>query len=380
MKNKNVLISGAGIAGLTLAYWLKKQGFTPTIIEKHPFLRKGGYKVDVRGAALEVAKRMGIYPSLLDENVNIQRAQFITSDHKIFELDGDILGFCSKEDLEINRFDLCQILLKAVGEIEIIFDDSITHFDEKVHFEKHKPRTFDLVIGADGAHSKVRRLAFGEDARFLMENGVRFCVFPIPNLFGLNRSEIVYFNQGKFAAAYAVNHHSYACLAFKPKKNPLFSDAKAVFEEHFKNLGWEIPRLIQEMKANNDCYFGSTTQTRMPFWSKGNIALVGDAAYSAQGIGTSFAMVGAYILARELGRAGGDYAAAFSQYEKSMRKFVEKGQDISLANHAMLAMSDSSWLIKCQLYIMKMVPGKFLRFFTAWGRWRMKRAANAIDI
>lgn len=381
MKNKNILISGAGIAGLTLAYWLKQRGFIPTVIEKHPFLRKGGYKVDVRGAALEIAKRMGIYQALIDENVNIERSKFVTPDLKVFEFESDLLGFCSEGDIEVNRYDLCQILSKAVGEIEIIYNDSIIQLDERVHFEKLEPREFDLVIGADGLHSKVRKLVFGEDSKFLMENGVRFCVFPISNIFGLDRSEIVYFDKGRFFAAYAVKNHSFACLAFKAEKDKLFSqNSKAVFEEHFKNSGWEIPRLISAMKESSDCYFGSTTQTRMPFWSKGRVALVGDAAYSAMGIGTSLAMVGAYVLAREIGEANGDYAVAFARYEKSIRKFVEKGQEVSQSNHAILAKSDSSWLIKCQLNLMKILPEKFIRLFTKWGRWQMKKAANAITL
>jgi 2-polyprenyl-6-methoxyphenol hydroxylase-like FAD-dependent oxidoreductase len=110
MKDKRILISGAGIAGFTLAYWLKQRGFSPTIIEKHPYVRGGGYKIDVRGTALEVAKRMGIYQDLLEANVNLVRSKFVSSDHKVFEFDGDILGHSSEGEIEINRWDLAQIL------------------------------------------------------------------------------------------------------------------------------------------------------------------------------------------------------------------------------------------------------------------------------
>ena len=381
MKNKNILISGAGIAGLTLAYWLKQRGFTPTVIEKHPFLRKGGYKVDVRGAALEVAKRMGIYQAIIDANVNLEQSKFVTADLKVFQFEGDILGHCSEGDIEINRWDLSQIISKVVGEIEIIYNDSITKLDERVHFEKMEPRKFDLVIGADGLHSKVRKLTFGDDSKFFREYGIHFCVFPISNIFELERSEIVYFDKGKLVSAYAVNNHSLACLAFKSEGDKLpHGDIKAIFEEQFKNLGWEIPRLIAAMEASSDCYFDSITQVRMPNWSKGRVALVGDAAHAASGIGTSLAMVGSYVLARELGRSNGDYITAFASYEKSIRKFIEKGQDMSQSNLQVLVKGDSSWLIKCQLYVMKMLPGTFIRLFTKWGRWQMKKAANAIAL
>lgn len=134
-KNKRILISGAGIAGFTLAYWLKQRGFSPTIIEKHPYVRGGGYKVDVRGTALEVAKRMGIYQDLLEANVNLVRSKFVSSDHKIFEFDGDILGHSSEGEIEINRWDLAQILSEKISEIEVIYGESITKIEEKVvHF------------------------------------------------------------------------------------------------------------------------------------------------------------------------------------------------------------------------------------------------------
>lgn len=381
MLGMKILISGAGVAGLTLAYWLKQRGFTPTVVEKHPFLRRGGYKVDVRGTALEVAKRMGIYQALLDANVNLERSQFVTPDLKVFHFEGDILGHCSADDIEINRWDLSQIIAKVVGEIEIVYNDSILKLDEMVYFEKMEPRKFDLVIGADGIHSQVRKLAFGEDVKFLREYGIRFCVFPISNIFNLERSEVVYFNKGKLVSAYAVNGHSLACLAFKSERNrPSHGNLKELFEEQFTHLGWEIPRLITAMHESSDCYFDSVSQIRMPSWSKGRVALVGDAAHAASGIGTSLALVGAYVLAREIEQSNGDYRAAFTRYENSIRKFIEKGQDLSQSNLQVLTKGDSSWLMKYQLSLMKLLPGAFIRLFSKWGRWQMKQAANSIRL
>src|SRR5688500_18133110 len=109
MKDKSILISGAGIAGFTFAYWLKQRGFSPTIIERHSCVRGGGYKVDVRGTALEVAKRMGIYQDILKANVNLVRSQFVSTKLKVFEFDGDILGHSSEGEIEINRWDLAKI-------------------------------------------------------------------------------------------------------------------------------------------------------------------------------------------------------------------------------------------------------------------------------
>lgn len=381
VKDTRILISGAGIAGFTLAYWLKQHGYSPTIVEKHPYLREGGYKVDVRGTALEVAKRMGIYQDLIDANVNLERSKLVTSNLKTFEFDGDMLGYCSEGDIEVNRFDLVQILSKAVGEIEIIYDDSITKIDEMVHFEKMEPREFDLVIGADGVYSNVRRLAFGEDSNFLRKYGIHFCIFPIPNIFELERSEIVYFDKGKFIAAYAADHSSYAALAFRSEEETLPSkNLKSVFEKQFKDLGWEVPRLISAMNSSDECYFNSIAQVKMPHWSKGRVALIGDAAHATSGMGTSLSMVGAYVLAREIEVSNGDYNIAFDKYEQSIRNFVEEAQDLAESNQQLLAGKDSSIKMMLQLYLMKILPKRFIQFITKRGREQMRKVANGFTL
>lgn len=378
MKDKKILISGAGIAGFTLAYWLKQRGFSPTIIEKHPFLRGGGYKVDVRGTALEVAKRMGVYQELLDTNVNLARSKFASSDGKIFAFDGDILGLSSEGEIEINRWDLAQVLSKKIGAIEVIYGDSITKIDDKmVYFEKMEPREFEIVVGADGQNSNVRRLAFGEDEKFLKRTGIQFCVFPIPNIFALDRCEIVYFDKGKLATAYAVGNHSYACLAFKSEEETLpLNNLQAEFEKQFRGLGWEIPRLVSLMKESNDRYFNSIAQVRMPRWSNGRVALIGDAAHSVQGMGTSLAMVGAYVLAREIEESKGDHTLAFEMYEKTMREYVEASQ--ALAEDNQQAFTESSMRMKFQLYLMKIIPKKFIQYFTEKKRKQMREVANSL--
>lgn len=380
MKDKRILISGAGIAGFTLAYWLKQRGFSPTIIEKHPYVRGGGYKVDVRGTALEVAKRMGIYQNLLDANVNLVKSKFVSSDQKVFEFDGDILGYSSEGEIEINRWDLAQILSEKVGKIEIIYGDSITKVEERVvYFELMEPREFDIVVGADGQYSNVRRLVFGEDSKFLRRYGIQFCVFPIQNIFELERCEVVYFDKGKLATAYAVGNHSYACLAFKSEEQELpLDNLKAVFEKEFQGLGWEIPLLLSLMKESKDCYFNSIVQVRMPCWFKGRVALIGDAAHSVQAMGTSLAMIGAYVLAREIDESNGDYTFAFDKYEKTMRSLVETSQDLAETNQQ--AFTQSSMRMKIQLYLMKILPKKIMQYFTEKGKKQMKEVANSLTL
>lgn len=380
MKNTRILIVGAGVAGFTLAYWLKRYGFTPTLIEKHPSLRRGGYKVDVRGAAVEVAKKMGIYQSLIEANVNLTSSKFVTPNLKMFEFESGMLSLCSEGDIEINRWDLVQILSKAVGEVEIIYNDTITGFDESakmVYFEKNGFREFDLVIGADGIHSKVRKLFFGEDSQFLKTYGVHFCIFPIPNIFALDRSEMVYVNIERFVAVYGVNNQSIAALAFKSKVEQLpRENQKEVFEEQFKHLHWEIPRLIALMKESEECYFDQLAQIQMSKWSQGRVALVGDAGYAASAIGTNLALIGAYVLAREIQQANGDYLVAFPKYEALFRECVEKSQKASKDVHGLW--QSSYWQIQCQLYLLKLLPKKFIQFLMKKGALKIQEAAHSI--
>jgi 2-polyprenyl-6-methoxyphenol hydroxylase-like FAD-dependent oxidoreductase len=164
----NILISGAGIACLTLAYWLKQYGFTPTIIERAPHLPTGGYKIDIRGTAIEILNRMGIYQKIVASSTNMQEAILIDKNGKVLhKMSGDAFGHRTGDDFEIIRGELCKILMAEISEIEYIFDEDIktitqTNKKVKIEFKKNTPREFDLLIGADGLHSNVRELVFGD--------------------------------------------------------------------------------------------------------------------------------------------------------------------------------------------------------------------------
>jgi 2-polyprenyl-6-methoxyphenol hydroxylase-like FAD-dependent oxidoreductase len=382
-RGKKILISGAGIAGLTTAYWLDKYGYEVTIVEKDAEVRSGGYKVDVRGAALQVAKKMGIYSDLVKNNVNIQKSQVVTSDLKVLEFDDDVLGHSSEGDIEVNRWDLCKIISKVTSGVKIVYGDSITQIDSEsgvVSFEKMAEKRFDLVIGADGTYSNVRRLVFGDHSQFLRETGLHFCVFPTDNFLKLSDTEIVYLEKGKFMAAYAVKESSYACLTFHGVERRLIADdRKQIFKKKFADIGWRASDFVYGMQASDQCYFGSINQIRMKKWHKGRVALVGDAAHAAHGIATSMAMVGSYVLAKEIMKAGGDAEVAFQNYEERLREFVENGQNLSESNYKMLRDGDS-WWVKFQLFLMQKMPKSFLGYLTKKGKARMKKAANAIDL
>jgi 2-polyprenyl-6-methoxyphenol hydroxylase-like FAD-dependent oxidoreductase len=390
MKNKRILISGAGVAGLTLAYWLKQYGFVPTLIEKHPILRTGGYKIDIRGVAIDVVKRMGAYPQIVDQRTDIQGATIMDpSGVPVTTMSADLCGGRVEGDLEIMRGDLCEILLKQVGDVECLFGDVITQMEEceegvYVEFDKSDARVFDLVIGADGLHSNVRKLVFGEESHFLQELGLYVSVYSIPNFLNLDRWEIEYFEPQKFVNVYSSRQDVDAIAGFAFASKSLYfdprdiSEQKRLLKEAFANVGWEVPRLLAEMDAASDFYFDSIAQIHMSQWRKGRVALVGDAGYACSpvsGQGTSVAIIGAYVLAGELAQAQGDYNAAFSEYERNLRKFVKKNQELVKMSVSYMTEKDSflAWLY---LHLMKFLPANWVHFLKNRGTKQIQEAAN----
>lgn len=396
MKNKNILISGAGVAGLTLAWWLKKYGFVPTIVERHPSLRTEGYKIDIRGKALDVVKRMGLHQAISQERTEIQKAQFVDESGKVFkETSPDLCGVRAEGDLEIVRGNLCHILFRHIGEIKYLFGDSIKTISQDengvhVTFEKNEPRLFDLVIGADGLHSTVRQLAFGKESNFLRELGLYICFYSIPNFLQLDQVEIEYHLTKKFAIVYCPRDGmAKAGFAFSSPHLDLKdqNQQQEILQNAFADGGWEIPRLLSYMKEAPDFYFDCIAQIHMPHWTKGRIALAGDAGYASSpvsGQGTSVALVGAYVLAGELAEAQGDYHLAFQRYEENLRTFVEKNQKLADMSVALMEGNSSSWIkskiISLVSRLGRLLPGGWIDFFKNRGLKQTTKAANAITL
>ena len=348
LQNRNILISGASAAGPSLAYWLHRYGFHPTVVERAPALRAGGYAIDLRGAAVHVAERMGILVEARKASTDLREVLFVDSNNKTLSTMDANFGAGPGEagDVELLRDDLAQILYAATKDtINYIFGDSITSLSQHeqgvdVTFERGAPRTFDLVVGADGSHSNVRALTFGEEAQFSHYLGQHVAIFTIPNYLNLDRLWLMHFVPRKMAAImqYGSRKHTRALLIFaSPKLDYDHRDVeqqKNIVRKMFvEETGWEFPRLLEEMRDASDFYFDDVSQIRMDRWSNGRVALVGDAAFGPTlitGQGTSMAVVGAYVLAGELAAADGDYRRAFACYEQQCRSYMEQNQKIAL--------------------------------------------------
>lgn len=391
-----ILISGAGPAGLTIAYWLKRYGYIPTIVERARVLQTGGYKIDVRGSALKVLREMGIYDLVVAQSTNMQGAILIDKQGQVIkEMSSDAYGHRVEDDVEIVRGQLCEILMKQVADVECIFGDGIREITQKnnkvqVKFEQHQEREFDLVIGADGVHSNTRKIVFGEESQFIRELGLYLSVFSVPNYLQLDRKEMEFAELGRLVAVWSTrgDPEMKACFGFvaPPNTNQLRDKAQkqALLHQVYGDLGWEVPKFLKLMSDATDFYFDAAALIVMDQWFKERVILLGDAAYCASpmsGQGTSLALVGAYVLAGELSAAKGNYKQAFHQYEKEMRPYVACNQALGVrAANLMKSQGStglSAWLVTV---LMKMMPSRLIEFFINRATGRIKHSANAIKL
>ena len=339
--SKRALIAGAGVGGPTLAFWLQRYGYDVTVVERAPGLRPGGHAVDFRGSGLRVLERM----ELVDE---ITRLQTRTGAITIVDQTNRVVarlpdGFTSG-DLEVFRADLVRVLYEATREhVEYIFDDAITSIDQSANYAdvvlaSGKSGRYDLVVGADGLHSGVRRMVFGPEAGFVRHMGYYIAIYTIPDFMGLGDTGRYYVQRGKRVGCFGSASAGAATASFYFASDRLDYDRrdtaaqKQLLREVFADVKWEAPRMLDMLDSAPDFYFDSLSQVRMDTWAAGRVVLLGDAAACASpmaGMGTTIAMVGAYVLAGELRKAPDHPAAAFAAYEAAMRNFVAEAQKMA---------------------------------------------------
>ncbi|MEE3066519.1 MAG: FAD-binding domain [Actinomycetota bacterium] len=339
-----IAIVGAGISGPTLAYWLSHYGHEPTLIEKAPRLRTGGYVVDFWGGGYAVAERMGL-------TAELHAAGYAVREVRLVDQNARRVGGFSTEPFRQNlngrfvtipRGDLAAMIYRSIDHrAETLFGESISAITQHesgvcVTLEHGGPRQFDLLVGAGGIHSPVRDLVFGPEDRFVTDLGYRVAAFEAEGY--QPRDELVYL-------AYTMPGRMVARFAMRDEKTLFFfifttdhmsgpepqdvSQVRQVLRQVFGTAGWECPEILHMLERASDVYYDRASQIVLDHWSDGRVALIGDAAAAVSllaGEGAGLAMVQAYVLAGELNRAGANHQSAFRRYERQLRPIVEARQ------------------------------------------------------
>lgn len=344
-----VLVSGASVAGPTLAYWLCRNGFSVTVVERSSALRKaGGHAVDLFKPAMDIAEKMGVLDGVeaMATGTEIIEAYREGRDRRYVIEIGRLMSAVSDRHVEIMRDDLSQILYDACpDQVDFRFGDSIAQIAQDpggvdVVFEGGGSERFDLVIGTDGLHSNVRRLVFGPESEFATWIGAYLAVATVPNDLELRDRMVVTCGVDRMAGLYSAAQmdDARAVFMFRPRHELDYdyrdvAGQKRLLRNVFHGLGSRVARLLDEVDRADAFYLDSITQLRMDSWSRGRVSLVGDAGYCpgpAVGGSTSLAMVGAYVLAGELAAADGDHTRAFAEYERAMRDYVVRSREFAI--------------------------------------------------
>ncbi|MRH90970.1 monooxygenase [Nocardia sp. SYP-A9097] len=334
-----VLISGAGVGGSTLAYWLSERGFDVTVVERATGQRSSGNPVDVRGFAAEVVEQMGVMPELRKVAIDVDRLSFVNAAGRR-RVSVATKGPDGSAEVELARAELAKILLGAAhARAEIRWGESITGLvpdgaGVSVTFEQHAPERFDYVVGADGLHSNVRRLAFGPEREFVRHMGIYVATLPVARAYGEAHEVVMYNTPGRSISVHPAGGKPLAALMFRGPAVPGYDyrdmeQHKRLLLEAFDGPAGIFGDVIDQIRAAGDLYFDSVSKVRLPTWSKGRITLLGDAGSSVSlfGDGSSLAIAAARTLAEELARTPGEPDTALRRYEERQRVLSDPEQN-----------------------------------------------------
>jgi len=333
-----IVINGIGVAGPALGFWLTKAGHEVLLVEEAPRLRAGGYIIDFWGLGYDIAEKMGLIDEIRRLGYQVREVRFVGRDgRKRGGFDLTVFGRLTRDRFtSLARSDVSATIYRAIeGKVEVIFGDSVAGIEEhdqgvRVSFDHAPPRDADLVIGADGLHSRVRRLAFGADSEFITSLGYHVAAFEVGGY--RPRDELVYVSHGlpgRQVSRFPMRDDKTLFLFVFRDEYMSSGQPKEILGKAYAGSGWEWPQIERELECTSDLYFDTVSQIRMDRWTSGRTALVGDAAACVSlmaGEGTGLAIAEAYILAGELHACRGDFRVAFARYEQRLMPFLRRKQ------------------------------------------------------
>lgn len=360
MRSLTVLISGAGIAGATAAHWLARHGFGVTVVEKDVGIRSSGNPVDVRGEALAIVEAMGVLPRLREAATRPRESLLVDEeDQPIARLATQNSGRRGESaEVELSRSALADTLLGSCPDaVEVRFDNSITDLTQDpngvdVRLDTGQELRFDLVIGADGVHSRTRKLILGEERTFSLQLGLTVATLPIPELADVPEEVRIFNTPGRMVAihpgrdipgaAFIFRHHWPVTL------DPRDVDrVKQLITATYSSQRWRVQELLTKVAAAEDIYADAVIRMRVPHWSVGRVVLVGDAASSVSlfGDGSSKAIIGAHLLATQLARSD-NHRTAFRRYHEIHRRAISSPVETAAAAALLVPKSVAGIMIR----------------------------------
>lgn len=339
---EHVLIAGASFAGLTLAFWLHQLGFRVTLVDIAPGLKKGGTPVDIRGRTVDIVKRMGIFDAVRASSLVPRPTLFKTVDDTTIatlapQADGDDRADAG---FEIERDALLDILFETIADkAEVLFGTTITSLSDgdanvDVAFSNGTRRAFALVFGCDGNHSAVRKMHFGAEAQYSHFLGLYFAIAIVDKRIVEKNTTHICSVPGNTVMLSSYENKTDVVFCFHRDEEVLYDyrdveQQRQIVDAQFRGMGWHVPTLLDEVRQADNFYFDKMCQIKMAAWTRGRVALVGDAAYCASpaaGMGGSLAIIGATALADALAHHKGDFARAFEEYGARLAPFVAEVQ------------------------------------------------------
>lgn len=342
-----ILVVGAGIGGTSLAFWLEKFGISVKLIEKKEKISAAGFAIDIRGSAIEVIKKMGVFDEIFQQRTTLKAGHCIESSGEILSSqDGEEFGFRQGEDVEIIREDLVKILHQSLKKTQCEFSLTISEISQgaegvDVTFSDGKKEKFDAVVGADGISSVVREKTFSRCDYQELSLGYYICIFNTENVLNLDQEEIRFEQDSRMLTVSSDRQKDIARVGFMAKTDKQLKNKRDLTEQkeflwqHFHDLGWKTRTFLEALTHTDDLYFDDMRQIKMKTWSEGKVCLLADAACCSSplsGQGTSLALIGAYVLGHQMKEAIENtdrIESAFEHYERALKPLSSQTQEFA---------------------------------------------------